>query len=231
VLSELESPVEVLDRYLDSLAPDGTAVVIAPAEERTATGLRSIERGLLDRREGLSVYAPTMRLWPGESPTDRGWTFTRKPEIEAPPFQRRLDDSAADDPGGGRYVKTTVQFAYLLLRTDGKRAIEYTPDPEHVAMMAESDRHVTERIDIDALKLSPDLADDGDANPIFKISDGSEGTDHYAVLTVESALNDALVGAPYGALLRFENVLVLWNDDEGAYNLVVDDETVVDRLA
>jgi hypothetical protein len=32
-------------------------------------------------------------------------------------------------------------------------------------------------------------------------------------------------------LLRFENVLVLWNDDEGAYNLVVDGETVVDRLA
>jgi hypothetical protein len=94
--------------------------------------------------------------------------------------------------------------------------------------MAETERHVTERIDIDALKLSPDLADDG--NPLFKISDGSEQTDHYAVLTRRSALNEDLEAAPYGALLRFENVLVLWNDDEAAYNLVVDAETAVERL-
>jgi hypothetical protein len=44
-------------------------------------------------------------------------------------------------------------------------------------------------------------------------------------------LNEALLEAPYGSLLRFENVLVLWNDDEAAYNLIVDGETVVDRLA
>jgi hypothetical protein len=95
--------------------------------------------------------------------------------------------------------------------------------------MAESERHVTERIDIAALKLSPDLADDG--HPLFKISDGSEAIDHYAVLTERSALNESLEAAPYGSLLRFENVLVLWNDDEGAYNLVVDAETVIDQLA
>jgi len=28
----------------------------------------------------------------------------------------------------------------------------------------------------------------------------------------------------------FEEVLVLWNDDEDAYNLVVDEKTIVDRL-
>jgi len=28
-----------------------------------------------------------------------------------------------------------------------------------------------------------------------------------------------------------ENGLVLWNEDEGAYNVVVDDETVVDLVA
>ena len=95
--------------------------------------------------------------------------------------------------------------------------------------MADTERHVTERIDIDALKLSPDLSEEG--NPLFKISDGSERTDHYAVLTQRSALNDDLETAPYGSLLRFENVLVLWNDDEAAYNLVVDGETIVDRLA
>jgi hypothetical protein len=55
--------------------------------------------------------------------------------------------------------------------------------------------------------------------------------DHYAVLTRSSSLNDALERAPYGSVLVFENVLVLWNDDEEAYNLVVDGETYVDQVA
>jgi SAM-dependent methyltransferase len=233
VLSELESPIEVVERYLDSLAPDGTVLAIAPAEERTATRLRRIERDLVDRNADLTVYAPTIRLWDGYQPTDRGWTFTRKPKVDVPAFQRRLDEDRSADkgstPGDGTYTKPVVQFAYLLLRKDGQRAIEYEPDPDRVAKMAEMERHVTERIDLAALKLSPDLAEDG--HPLFKISDGSEAVDHYAVLTDRSALNETLADAPYGSLLLFENVLVLWNDDEGAYNLVVDGESAVDRLA
>jgi len=50
------------------------------------------------------------------------------------------------------------------------------------------------------------------------------------VLTEQSTLNDALLTADYGDLLAIENTLVLWNDDEGAYNLVVDSETIVDRI-
>lgn len=91
------------------------------------------------------------------------------------------------------------------------------------------DDHVTERVDLLAVKLSHDLSD-GD-NALFLIGDGSQTTDHYAVLTKESALNRALATADYGAVLSFENALVLWNDDEEAYNLVVDGETVVDPLS
>lgn len=235
VLSELDDPVSVAERYLDSLADDGTLLALSPAEERTATRLRDIERDLLTRREDATVYAPTVRLWPEESPNDRGWTFVRQPDIESPVFQSRLDRAAADggdgglQAGDGTYLNTDVQYAYLLVRTDGKQAIEYTPNAEAVAKMAEMESHVTDRIDLDALKLSPNLAEEG--NPLFKISDGSEAVDHYAVLTRESALNESLVRAPYGTLLHFENVLVLWNDDEEAYNLIVDAETVVDRLS
>ena len=226
VLSELDAPADVVTRYLKSLAPDGTLLAVSPAEERTATRLRRIERTVLERRPDVTVYAPTIRLWPNEAPADRGWTFTRKPDIEPPGFQRRLDASGGGD---GTYLNATVQFAYLLLRSDGARAIEYSPDPNRVAKMAETERHVTDRIDIDAVKLSPNLAEDG--NPLFKISDGSEAVDHYAVLADGSALNGTLERAPYGALLRFENTLVLWNEDEGAYNFVVDGETFVERLA
>jgi SAM-dependent methyltransferase len=226
VLSELDDPVDVAERYLGALADDGTLLALSPSEERTAMRLREIERELVDRCGSANVYAPTVRLWPGETPADRGWTFRRESDLEVPGFQRRLDEAATGD---GTYVNVDVQFAYLLARTDGRRAVEFEPDPDRHAKMAEIERHVTERVDLAALKLSPDLS--GEGNPLFKVSDGSEAVDHYAVLTRESALNEDLRRAPYGALLRFENVLVLWNDDEAAYNLVVDAETVVDSLA
>ena len=93
------------------------------------------------------------------------------------------------------------------------------------------ERHVTNRIDLLAVKLSRDLTDTDDANPLFRIGDGSQSVDHYAVSTADDPLNRPLLTADYGDVLRFENVLCLWNDDEAAYNLVVDRETIVEHVA
>ena len=223
VLSELDDPVGVARRYLDALAPDGSLVAIAPADRETSIDLREIERALCD--EGpATAYAPTVRLWPDHAPTDRGWSFDVKGDLDVPPFQRRLAETADE---GAAFVNVDVQYSHSILRKDGRRRIEFTPNSNRVAKMAESERHVSSRVDCIAAKLSHSLSD---GNPLFKISDGSESVDHYAVLTRETALNRALADADYGALLEFENVLVLWNDDEGSYNLVVDDETIVDRI-
>ena len=227
VLSELADPIAVARRYCESMADDGSCLLLAPADLETATGLRGVERALVDDGP-YDTYAPTLRLWPGERPTDRGWTFAVRPDLAVPGFQRRFDEAANGD---GEFVNVDVQYAYATVRADGARAIEFTPDPARYAKLADSERHVTKRVDLVALKLSHDLSGAPGKNPLFRVSDGSESTDHYAVLTRGSALNDALVGAGYGDLLAFENVLVLWNDDESAYNLVVDGETVVDRLA
>ena len=232
VVSELDDPVSVVERYLSHLAPDGSCLLLAPADRETAIGLREVERALA-RKDEVTVYAPTVRLWPGERPTDRCWSFDVKPDTEVPGFQRRLDDAAGGpDHDPGEFVNADVQYAYSILRTDGKRRIEFTPDEHRVAKLADSEAHVSERIDIAAIKLSHSLSDESEgANPLFLIGDGSQEVDHYAVLTRETALNCDLREVAYGSLLRFENVLVLWNDDESGYNLVVDDETVVDRLA
>ncbi|MFB6194906.1 MAG: small ribosomal subunit Rsm22 family protein, partial [Haloplanus sp.] len=215
VLSELDDPVAVLERALDSLTDDGTALALAPADLETSTGLRQVERTVA--ADGATVYAPTLRLWPGTNPADRGWSFDERPPIEAPAVQRRLDD-AGDDPGTFR--NETVKFSYALLRTDGERRVAVRADPSRHARMADMERHVTERIDLLAVKLSRNLADGDEANPLFKIGDGSERVEQYAVSTRESTLNRDLLTADYGAVLQFENALALWNDDEGAYNLV-----------
>jgi SAM-dependent methyltransferase len=223
VLSELERPIETAERYLDALTDDGSLIAIAPADRETSIGLRRVERALTDNGPA-TAYAPTVRLWPGHAPTDRGWSFDVKPDLNVPPFQRQLADTAGD---ADEFVNVDVQYSYSILRTDGKRRIEFTPDPDEVAKMADMERHVSSRIDCVAAKLSHSLSA---GNPLFKISDGSESIDHYAVLTRETALNRDLLDAEYGALLAFENVLVLWNADEEAYNLVIDDETVIDRI-
>ncbi|GAA0467213.1 class I SAM-dependent methyltransferase [Halococcus dombrowskii] len=193
------------------------------SERASSARSSSVERSESDGSPA-TAYAPTVRLWPGHAPTDRGWSFDVKGDLDVPPFQRRLAETADE---GAAFVNVDVQYSYSILRRDGARRIEFTPDPNRVAKMADSERHVSSRVDCIAAKLSHSLSD---GNPLFKISDGSEAVDHYAVLTRETTLNRALSDADYGALLEFENVLVLWNDDEGSYNLVVDDETIVDRI-
>ncbi len=225
VLSEIKDPLAVVHRYAEALAEDGSLLMLAPADLETSTGLREIERALTDA--GHTVYSPTVRLWPGEEPTDRCWSFDVRPDLEVPAFQRRLDNAAA---GNGEFVNVDVQFSYAVLRPDGTRRIRFDPDPDRLARMADTERHVTERIDLAAVKLSHDLSAAGDGdNPLYLIGDGSQNVDHYSVLTRETTLNEGLLTADYGDLLLFESVLALWNDDENAYNLVVDGETVVDQ--
>lgn len=235
VLSELADPVAVVARYFEAVASTGALVAVAPADRETATGLRAVERGV-ERECEATVWGPDVRLWPNARPSDQGWSFDVKPELDTPAFQRQLDEGRRDqdlsgrDPATGEFVNTDIQYAHFVLRPEGPRRIEFEPDPDRVLRFANTEEAVGERVDCVALKLSHDLRDDMRANPVYKVGDGSEDVGHFAVLTRESALNEDLARAAYGDLLSFENVLVLWNDDEGAYNLVVDAETVVDRM-
>jgi len=241
VLNELADPEAVLRRYLDHVAPGGSLVALAPADRNTSIGLRELERAVADDGpdDRPTVYAPTVRLWPNETPGDRGWSFDVRPDLDVPAFQRRLDETRGADaateedrePADGEFVNVDVQFSYSILRHDDERLLDVTPSPNSYAKMADMDGHVSNRIDLLAVKLSHDLSpDDTGANPLFKIGDGSEGEDNYAVLVRETAGNADLAAADYGDLLAFDGVLALWNDDEEAYNLVVDEETVVDRI-
>ena len=231
VLSELNDPAAVVEASFDALADDGSVVAVAPADLNTATGLREIERAVATPDGGVDVYAPTLRLWPGAAPEDAGWSFDVADDLAVPPFQRRLDEAAERGPEDepGEFVNVDVQFAYSILRADGKRRVDVHASEDRCARLADSEEHVTDRVNLLAVKLSHDLSEGG--NAVYKIGDGSQRLEHYAVCTRETELNRHLREAAYGAVVFVENGLVLWNDDEGAYNVVVDGETVVDLVA
>ncbi|MFB6119881.1 MAG: methyltransferase domain-containing protein [Halobacteriaceae archaeon] len=224
VLNELDAPADTAARYLDALAPDGTMLAVAPADRETSTGLRGVEREIADERDAATIHAPMPRFWPNQRPTDRGWSFDERPDLEPPAFQQRLA-SGAEDPGA--YLRTAVRYSWTALRTDGRRRFDMRLDRSTAAPLGESERHVTERVDHVVAKASHDLSE-SEGHPLYKVSDGSEDTEHYAVLVNETALNRLLADAGYGDPMRIENALTLWNDDEEAYNLVVDEEAVVD---
>ncbi|KYH27212.1 methyltransferase domain protein [Halalkalicoccus paucihalophilus] len=233
VLIELSDPVAVLKRYLAHLSPDGSLLALSPADKNTATGLREVEHEVVSGGE-YTVFAPTLRLWPGREPTDHCWSFDCKPDLDVPPLQRRLDEGRrAEDERGerdaatGEFVNRDIQYAYSVLRRDRRTRLDASASPERFAPFAESEAHVTDRIDCIAVKLSHSLSE---GNPLFLLGDGSQSESHYAVLTRETGLNRPLVEADYGDVLVFESVLVLWNDDEDSYNLVVDEECVIDRV-
>lgn len=234
VVGELDDPAAVVESLVELVAEGGSLILLEPADERTSRLLRQVESGLVDDRGLADVFAPTLRLWPNGQPRDACWSFVRQQSLAVPPFQRALDEGArertpARDPATGEFVNVEVRYAYGILRPDGQRASAYRPARARVAALGESGAHIGDRVNLAVVKLSQSLAE-GEAHPVYVIGDGSQDEEHFAVHPSPTSLNDALASSNYGDILEIEGGLVLWNDDEGAYNVIVDEETIVDRV-
>lgn len=229
VLNELDDPESVVSRLAERLTPDGSLLAIEPADERTSRGLRRIERVAVADTP-FEVYSPTIRLWPNREPTTVDWSFVEREPLAVPDVQRRLDEAPRGrsddrDPATGEFVNASVRYSYSILRTDGTRRVTFRPDSRRWTPLAEAADLIGERVDVAAVKLSGSIADDG--NPVYVIGDGSQTVEHFAVNTARTDWNHHLRTASYGDVLLVEDGLALWNDDEAAVNLVIDDESIV----
>lgn len=225
VLSEVDDPSRVARDTLDLLATDGTWVALAPADPRTSRQLREVERTLCPP---ATIYAPTLRLWSDREPSDDMWSFVEGPPIERPTVQRVLAAGAAPDSRRA-YTNTAVRYAYSILRLDGRRSVDIEADSARFAPLGDLHAAIGKRVNVVAVKLSGDLAEKDGA--LFRIGDGSQTDPTFASVVQWSSLNEALRTTPYGGIVTFERALVLWNDDEDAMHLVVDDESIVDHIA
>ena len=111
----------------------------------------------------------------------------------------------------------------LELRLQTKRASR--PPRSRVLRLSQIRRHVEKRINLIAAKMSENL---GDAKTIvFKLCDSTADKPVYAVVPIYhiNPKNEAIVSAPYGAILEIESVLVRHNSKHDAYNVLVNRNT------
>ena len=227
VLNELsdKSPVQRADlvmHYAERLAPDGTILIVEPAEEALSTQLRVLSLAL--KKRGLTVYSPCSFVWGTNCTPDRCWSFVTAPCIRPTRIMETL--AACDEPF--RYVNTDIKYSYVVLRKDGKTRDAYrVPAGSRVLRLSQVHRHVDKRINLIAAKMSENL---GDAkNLIFRLCDGTADTPVFAVIPVFHVTpeNECIVSAPYGAILELRGVLVRYNPKHDAYNVLVSRSTEI----
>jgi SAM-dependent methyltransferase len=229
VLNELgdKSPEERADlvmHYAGRLAPDGTILIIEPAEEAVSTQLRVLSLAL--KKRGLTVHSPCSFIWDTNCTPDRCWSFITARPILPTRIMETL--AACDEPF--RYVNTDIKYSFVVMRKDKRVREAYrVPAGSRVLRLSQIRRHVDKRINIIAAKMSENLGDR--KNLMFRLCDGTADVPVYAVVPTFHVTqeNEAIVSAPYGTILELDGVLVRYNPKHDAYNVLVSRNTIIHR--
>ncbi len=228
VLNELsgismDQRADLVMKLAGRLAPDGSILIVEPAEETTSTSLRLLSLAL--KKRGLTIHSPCSFIWDTNCTPDRCWSFATNRNIQPTRMMGRL--SECDEPF--RYINIDIKYSYVVLRKDTKTRHNYrVPAKSRVLRVSQVHRHVDKRVNFIAAKMSDNL---GDAkNLMFRLCDGTADKLVFAVLPAYHVTpeNELLKTAPYGTILRLESVLVRYNKAHNAYNLLVSRNTRVE---
>ncbi|OPX62630.1 MULTISPECIES: small ribosomal subunit Rsm22 family protein [unclassified Methanoregula] len=221
-----EQRADLVMRFADRLAPDGTLLIVEPAEEATSTQLRLLSLAL--KKKGLTIHSPCSYIRGTNCTPDRCWSFVTAPPIRPTAAMEIL--ASGNEPF--RYVNTDIKYSYVVLRKDRKTREDYrVPHGSRALRLSQIRKHAERRVNIIAAKMSENLGDR--QNLMFRICDGTADIPVYAVIPSFhiTPQNDLVVSAPYGAILRFEGVLVRHNPKHNAYNVLVSRNTAITKAA
>ena len=227
VLNELpdatmEVRVDIVAKIAGRLAPDGSILIVEPADEENATRMRSLTAAL--QKKGLSIVSPCSFIWGSTCTAPRCWSFETAPAIKI----SRLMATLARCEDSYRYVNTDIKYSYAILRKDEYRKENFRlPAGSKFLRLSKLNLHIGKRINAAGVKMSGEL---GDARShVYKFCDGTAKTPVYAVLPSYHITpeNDLITSAPYGSILELRNVLVRYNRMHDAYNLLVSRNTRV----
>ena len=222
---DIEGRADLVAALAERLAPDGTIVVVEPADLANATTMRQTVRAIAER--GLAIHSPCSFIWGTPCNPARCWTFEQKGNI----WPTRLMERLAEGEGGYRFINVDIKYSSALLRKVAEREHAYrVPPGAKFARLSQLHRHRDKKINVVAALMSGNLGDNW--TKVYKICDGTPADPTYIVVpkTLRGANRDVLEGIPYGAIVQFYGVLVRYNKDHSAYNLVVLPGTRVERI-
>jgi hypothetical protein len=218
----MEFRADIVARVSERLVPDGSILIVEPADQENATRMRSLTVAL--DKKGLSVFSPCSFIWGTICTAPRCWSFETAPAIRLP----RLMETLARCEDSYRYVNTDIKYSYAILRKDGMRKENFRlPVGSKFLRLSKLHLHIGKRINVAGIKMSGEL---GDARShVFKMCDGTAKKPVYGVLPSYHITpdNDLITSAPYGSILELRNVLVRYNNTHDAYNLLVSRNTKV----
>lgn len=213
---DIDRRADLVTGLAEQLAPDGTIVVVEPADLANSTTMRQTVRAIAER--GLAIYSPCSFIRGTACNPTRCWTFEQKGDIRPTRLMERL--AARKD--GYRFVNVDIKYSSALLRKDTKTQHAYhVPPGAKFARLSHLRRHRDKKINVVAALMSRNLGDN--RTKVYKVCDGTPADPTYAVVpaTLRGTNRDALEGLPYGDIVRLYGILVRFNRDHGAYNLVV----------
>ncbi|MDD4567967.1 Methyltransferase domain protein [Methanoculleus chikugoensis] len=213
---DIDRRADLVAGLADRLAPDGTIVVVEPADLANSTAMRQTVRAIAER--GLAIYSPCSFIRGTACNPVRCWTFEQKGDIRPTRLMERL--AARKD--GYRFINVDIKYSSALLRKDAKKQHAYrVPPGAKFARLSHLRRHRDKKINVVTALMSGNLGDN--RTKVYKVCDGTPADPTYAVVpaTLRGANRDALEGLPYGDIVRLYGVLVRFNRDHDAYNLVV----------
>ncbi len=213
---DLEGRADLVARLADRLAPDGTIVVVEPADLANSTAMRQTVRAIANR--GLTIHSPCSFIWETPCNPVRCWTFEQKTNIHPTRLMERLAGGA----DGYRFINVDIKYSSALLRKDKKTQQAYrVPPGAKVARLSHLHQHVDRKINVVAALMSGNLGDN--RTKVYKVCDGTPANPAYVVVpaTLRGPNRDALRDIAYGDIVRFYGALVRFNKDHNAYNLVI----------
>ncbi|WP_135611816.1 small ribosomal subunit Rsm22 family protein [Methanococcoides sp. AM1] len=220
----IEQKAELVKKLSEKLSGDGNIILIEPADRVNSTDFRKLTLAL--KNLGLGIYSPCSFIWCRGCNPDECWSFEQKEDIKLPLLMSKLAE--CEEPF--RYLNTDIKFSYAIMRKDNLSKVSYkVPLKAKFARLSDMKKYVDKRINVVCSLMSGDLGDD--KYSVYKVCDGTSNKQVYAVLPSHNVVyeNALLKEESYGNVLELHNVLVKYNKDKGAYNLLLSKQSIVKK--
>lgn len=212
----------LLATYTEALTPEGSLLLVEPAEQKSASALRMITAGLV--KKGLSLHSPCPFLWGSRCEPLRCWSFVECPGIR----ETRLGQALSDVKDGYRYRNTDIKYAYAVIRKERTTSVPYRVERGSEAVRCSRlPACISRDVFVTVAVMSGNLGDE--SHTVRKVCDGTGGKPVFGVLPAHhrSGANRDFQRAGYGDVITLGPVRVRVNPARDAINLFITRNTVV----